>query len=74
MADSLKRAGRTFFQAFLGTLLASWAGQNIAPGELPPLDVAKRLLISAAVAGLIAALSYAQNALEEATGQPLLPK
>lgn len=72
--DSVKRAVRTFAQAFLGTLLASWAGQGLAPGELPSLDVARRLLLAAAVAGLIAALSYAQNALETATGQPLLPK
>lgn len=75
MSDALKRALRTFVQAFIGTLLASQVLQGIVEtGEIASGDVIQRALVSATAAGLIGLLSWAQNALEEATGKNLLPK
>jgi len=74
LPDSVRRAIRTFIQSFLGTLLTGWIGLNVAAGDLPPVSVAKRLLIAATVAGVIALLTYVQNALEDHTGLPALLK
>jgi len=69
--DALSRAGRTFLQAFLGVLLTAWLGLSLAPGELPPWDVAQRVLIAATVAGVIALVTYLHNFLEDASGTSL---
>ena len=75
MSDAVKRAFRTFAQAFVGTFLASQVLQGIAEtGEVASGDVIQRALVSATAAGLIGLLSWAQNALEDATGKNLLPK
>ena len=47
LPDPVRRALRTFLQAFVGTLLTMWLSLGLAPGELPPGDVAKRVLIAA---------------------------
>lgn len=72
--DAFKRAARTFLQSFLGTLLATWAALSLAPGTLPDADTAKRVLIAAGVAGLIALLSWIHNALEDGGAMPKLLK
>lgn len=72
--DAGKRAIRTFVQAFIGVLLVGWMGLNLAPGELPDWDIAKRLLIAATVAGVIAVVTWLQNTFEASTGKALLPK
>ncbi|HAM57619.1 MAG TPA: hypothetical protein DCQ64_20280 [Candidatus Rokubacteria bacterium] len=74
LADALKRATRTFVQSFVGTLLATWMALNLSPGTLPDTDTAKRVLIAATVAGVIALLSWTQNALEDAGAVPKVLK
>lgn len=72
--DAVRRGVRSFVQAFIGTLLSTWIGQNFAPGALPPLDVARRIVTAAAVAGIIALLTYIQNALEDSGAIPSFGK
>ena len=84
MNDALRRALRTFLQAFVGTLavmlvpflldLMKAAGES--DGELVAIDVnfLGNVAIAATVAGIIALISWAQNALEQTTGKELLPK
>ena len=62
MKDALIRAGRTFLQAFIGTYIALATASGFE--ELLTL----RALEAAGVAGLIAALSFAQNAVEGRKG------
>ena len=59
------RALRTFFQAFVGVILATWAGGSL----VTLVDIS--LLDKAAAAGVIAVLSFLMNLLEGATGEPL---
>ena len=75
MKDSLRRAIRTFLQAFVGTLvimlvpfltdLIKSAGES--DGRLVAIDVnfLGNVAIAATVAGVIALISWAQNALED---------
>jgi hypothetical protein len=65
MQDAVIRGARTFLQAFLGTFLALTTGITGAP-EGEALQTA---LVAAGWAGVIAAVAFAQNALEEATGR-----
>lgn len=74
MNDAFNRAIRTFLQSFLGVLLATWMALNLAPGELPDTDTAKRVLIAATVAGVIALVSWVQNTLENNTSFPTFLK
>lgn len=84
MNDALRRALRTFFQAFVGTLsvmlvpflydLVKAAGE--ADGQLVRIDVnfLGNVAIAAIVAGIIALISWAQNELEDKTGMPAIMK
>ena len=73
MTDPTRRAIRTFLQAFVGTLIASGVLQGVAEsGDLPSGDAVQRVLVSAAAAGIIALLSWAQNTLEDRTGTAFL--
>lgn len=60
------RAIRTFIQAFLGVFLAGIAGATTL-GALTQ----RNLLEVAAVAGIVAVLSLAQNVLEQTTKAPI---
>lgn len=66
MSNAVKRALRTFLQAFIGTILASGVFALVASGEQVPVDAFLVAARSAGAAGLIAVLSWAQNALEDA--------
>jgi hypothetical protein len=69
----MKRGIRSFFQAALGMVIlqaAALAGD--AEDGVIDADLWKRVLITAVVAGFIAIVSWAQNALEETTGKALL--
>lgn len=70
MNDSLRRAVRTFAQAFLGVIILQ-IGTIQADADDGKLDFEwwKRLLLSAAVAGFIALVTWAWNALENTTGK-----
>ena len=58
LKDAAIRAGRTFIQAFVGVILATWAGGSM----VTLIDVS--LLDKAAAAGVIAVLSLLMNLLE----------
>lgn len=77
MPDSLRRAIRTFVQAFTGVLM--YQGATIAVsahnGEYAPdVDWLKRVLISALAAGVIALITFAHNWAEDAGAVPSVLK
>lgn len=72
MRDALIRGLRTFLQAFLGVFLAISTSGMVGPDSLPDIDVLKRAAIAAGWAGIVALISFAQNALENATGRAAL--
>lgn len=72
MRDALIRGIRTFLQAFLGVFLAISTSGMVGPDSLPDLDVLKRAAIAAAWAGVVALVSFVQNALEDVTGRAAL--
>lgn len=72
--DALYRAIRTFLQAWIGSFLLLVAGAGIAPGTIPDLDWLRRVALASAWAAFIAALAWAQNALENGTAFPALLK
>ena len=82
MKDALKRALRTFAQAFVATLtlLAVPALTDIVraitASKPYQLDFAfwQGVAIAATLSGFIALISWAQNALEAKTGTNVLPK
>ena len=82
MNDALKRAVRTFAQGFVATLalLAIPALNNlvqaVAGGGDVEIDVNlwQGIAVAAVAGGTVALISWAQNALEEKTGTPVLPK
>lgn len=80
--DALKRALRTFAQGFLGVLallavpILTDLIEAAAGGGTVTVDVDlwRTVLIAAIAGGLIALISWTQNALEHKTGHNLLPK
>ena len=72
MRDPLIRGIRTFLQAFLGVFLAISTSGMVGPDSLPDVDVLKRAAMAAAWAGIVAVISFAQNALEGLTGRAAL--
>lgn len=80
--DWLRRAARTFLQAFVGmvALIGFPIAQNIinaaTNGEPVSIDVDawKRVLIAALLAGAVALVSALQNALEDKAGVPAVLK
>lgn len=80
--DWLRRAARTFLQAFVGTLsvMAIPALNDIvrAIGSAEPyeLDFAfwQSVIIAASLAGVVSLISAAQNALEDKGGMPAVLK
>ena len=84
MNDALRRALRTFIQAFVGTLsvmlvpflydLVKAAGES--DGQLVRIDVnfLGNVAIAATISGIIALISWAQNALEDKTAIPAVLK
>ena len=73
--DPLVRAARTFLQAALA-LIVLQAGALMTDAEDGVLDGSlwRRVLVTAAVAGTIALVSWAQNELEAKTGKAIGPK
>jgi hypothetical protein len=74
MKDAAIRALRTFLQALIGAFIATSALQSIAADSTIDGDALTRAGISSLAAGVIALLSFVQNALEDATGAHILPK
>lgn len=77
MSDALKRAARTFLQAFVGTLALLAVPQmtsivrSISDSQPYQFDFAlwQGVVIAASLSGLISLISFAQNALEDKSGK-----
>ena len=69
MRDAVVRGVRTFLQAFLGVFLALSTSGAMGLNAVPDIEVLKRAAIAAACAGIVALVSFTQNALEETTGR-----
>lgn len=68
MPDALRRAIRTFVQAFTGVILAQVGGilLDINQGTwIPDLQWLQRIGLSATIAGVIALVTFAQNWAED---------
>lgn len=74
MSDPLRRAIRTFVQAFIGAFIASGVLSAMQTTGIVDWAVLKKVAVSAATAGVIALLSWAQNLLEDNTRMPALLK
>jgi TRAP-type C4-dicarboxylate transport system permease small subunit len=82
--DWLKRAARTFVQAFVGMLallLIPWltslmTAAGKADGGLVEIDVGLlgNIFIAACAAGVIALITFIQNFFEQKTGVDVMPK
>lgn len=74
-SDPLRRAIRTFVQAFTGTLLSLLLAQGVpslvASGKVPDLSLLLTLTLAAGLAGVIALLSWLQNWAEDSPSIPL---
>ena len=55
-------------QAFLGVFIALSTSGAMGIDSVPDLEVLKRAAIAAGWAGVVAAVSFVQNALEDASG------
>lgn len=66
MSDPVRRALRTFFQGFLGSVISSGILSSVAVDGVVDASVAQKGLVSALAAGSIALVSYIHNALEDA--------
>ncbi len=77
MPDSLRRATRTWVQAFTGAILFQLAAVmlDISQGNwVPDLDFLKRLALSAFIAGAVSVISYLHNWAEDAGAIPSVLK
>jgi TRAP-type C4-dicarboxylate transport system permease small subunit len=82
MPDSLRRALRTFAQAFVGTLalfaIPALTDLMRAAASAEPYEIDFRFwqsaVVAACAAGLIALISFLQNFFEDNTGLPAIGK
>lgn len=74
MSDALRRALRTFVQAFLGSVLTSGLLSAINETGVVDWSAIKKVAVSAAAAALIALLTFVVNALEDKGVMPALIK
>lgn len=77
MSDAMRRAARTFVQAFVGVIVVQAAAIALQVQQgtwVPDLEWIKRLLASAVAAGVIALCSFIQNWLEDNTEMPAVGK
>lgn len=74
MPDPIRRALRTFVQAFLGSLLTSGVLSAAATDGVVDWSALKKAGIAAAAAAVIALFTLAQNLLEDTTRFPAVLK
>jgi hypothetical protein len=72
MADSWKRALRTFFQAFIGVLLSSGILSAFSEEAIVDWSAVKKVGLSALGAGIVAIVTWLQNFLEDKDKIPVL--
>lgn len=74
MSDPIRRAARTFLQAFLGSVITSGILSTISETAVVDWSGLKKVGIAAASGGLIALISLVQNALEDSNVIPEVVK
>lgn len=75
LPDSVRRAIRTFIQAFIGVLLVQVATltADLDDGEID-WNLWKRVALTAVAAGFVAFVTWLQNFLEDNTSMPAVLK
>lgn len=75
LPDSVRRALRTFVQAFIGVLFVQVAAlvADLDDGEID-WNLWKRVALSALAAGFVALVTFIHNWLEDNTGLPAVGK
>jgi hypothetical protein len=74
MTDALRRAIRTFVQAFLGSIATSGILSAAATEGVVDYSVLKKLAMSAAASGFVSLFSFLQNLLEDKGAIPAILK
>lgn len=74
MNDAIRRAIRTFIQGFLGNLVGSSILSGVATRGVVDWSGATKVGISALAGGVIALISFVQNALEDSGTIPAVLK
>lgn len=74
MTDALRRALRTFIQAFVGAILASGILSVIATSGVVDWSAVEKVLVSAFSAAVVAVLAWLQNVLEDHDVIPAIAK
>jgi hypothetical protein len=74
MPDWVRRAIRTFFQAFTGVLVLQGVQVTIDPTLITNVDWLERVGLTAIAAGGVSAITLIHNFLEDQAGLPALLK
>jgi len=74
MSDPIRRAVRTFFQAFLGSLLTSGVLSAMSTDGVVDWNLLEKAGVSALAAGVIALFTFVMNALEDSGTIPSVLK
>jgi len=74
VSDALRRAARTFIQSFLGSLLTTGVLSGAATSGIVDWSGLEKTGVAAMAAGIVALISFAQNALEDHDVLPPLLK
>lgn len=72
MTEPIRRAIRTWLQAFLGTIVTSGILSAMETTGVVDWSSVRKVLVAAVAAGVIAVITWAQNALEDASGRAIL--
>lgn len=74
MNKATKRAIRTFFQAFLGSIITSGVLSATSESGVVDWSALHKVAVAAGAAGIIALITFIQNALEDSGTIPALLK
>lgn len=74
MTDPIRRALRTWLQAFLGSLITSGVLSAASADGVVDWSGVKKALIAAAAGAVVALITFVQNLLEDSTTMPALLK
>jgi len=66
LSDSVRRAARTFVQSFIGTLIGTGVLSAASVDGVVDWSAAGKAGVAGVAAGIVAVLSWLQNALEDA--------
>jgi hypothetical protein len=73
MPDAIRRAIRTFVQAWTGTFLTLWVGPELLDG-IPDRDFLARVGIASTVSAVVAVITWLHNWSEDNTPVPAILK